>query len=172
VTIQEFANFECSFSRKAEVTLERVLQVYQGKVRIVWRHRMLPFHQRAPLASEVAIEIFQQKGPREFWLFFQKVSEVPPEVGLQLAAMESHATQIGVDMTRFRQALQARKHRIAVQEDTRLAEELGFAGTPTFLISATGRMEGYVLEGAQSFAQFKELIDRALEDARLAPRAP
>ena len=44
VTIVEFADFQCPFCFRVESTVEEVLRAYRGKVRLVWKHQPLAFH--------------------------------------------------------------------------------------------------------------------------------
>ncbi len=47
------------------------------------------------------------------------------------------------------------KYTKVVQDETQLASQLGVQSTPTFLINTTP------VQGAQPFAQFKQIIDAA-----------
>ena len=62
VTIVEFADFQCPYCGRADSTIESLLALYPGKIKLVWRHTPLPFHKFAHLASEAAVEAFRQKG--------------------------------------------------------------------------------------------------------------
>ena len=44
--------------------------------------------------------------------------------------------------------------------DDKVGTDLGISGTPAFLIN------GYYISGAQPYAKFKKLIDRALSEAK------
>src|SRR5262245_66344834 len=41
VTIAEFSDFQCPFCSRVGPTLERVMQVYGDKVKIVWKHNQI-----------------------------------------------------------------------------------------------------------------------------------
>jgi protein-disulfide isomerase len=53
--------------------------------------------------------------------------------------------------------------RAAISEDLREAQRLGISGTPTFIIN------GRLVRGAQSPADFKAIIERELQSARATP---
>jgi predicted DsbA family dithiol-disulfide isomerase len=80
--------------------------------------------------------------------------------GLERPALESYATQIGLNLARFNAALDQRTHQAAVEADAYLAKQADINGTPAFVIN------GYFLSGAQPYAAFKRLVEHALDDHR------
>ncbi len=112
-------------------------------------------HQNAMIAAEASLEGHAQG---KFWqlhdLLFQNAR------ALERPQLEQYAQQAGLDMTRFRRALDQHTHQAAIQADMRAFDASGESGTPTFFIN------GRVLQGAQPFEQFKVAIDRALAEQR------
>ncbi|MCU0682641.1 MAG: thioredoxin domain-containing protein [Polyangiaceae bacterium] len=160
VVIQEFSDFECPFCARVEPTMAEVLETYGDKVKIVWRHKPLPMHQNAPLASEAAVEVYKQKGNEGFWKFHDALfANQQVDGGLERPALEKYAEGLGVDMGKFKQALDDRTHKAQVDAESKLADDAELGGTPAFVVN------GYFLGGAQPFAKFKKVIDRALADA-------
>lgn len=161
VVIQEFSDFQCPFCSRVEPTVKQISDAYGDKVKIVWRHKPLPMHPDAPLASEAAVEAFKQKGSDTFWkmhdVLFQNQST--PE-GLKRPALETYAQQLGLDMGKFKSALDNHSHKAQVDADSKVGDDAGISGTPAFTIN------GYFVSGAQPFPKFKKLIDRALAEAK------
>ena len=159
VTIQEFSDFQCPFCKRAEDTLTEVMKTYGTQVKIVWRHMPLPFHANANLAAQASTEVYRQKGAAGFWrmhdLLFQNQGV---EHGLERAALDGYAKQLGIDMTKWQSSLDTESHKAEVEVDAKAAKDAGISGTPAFVIN------GYYLSGAQPLSQFKKLIDRALAD--------
>ena len=73
------------------------------------------------------------------------------------AQYEMWAKEIGLDVERFKRDLASGAVKDRVAEDLAEAEKLGVTGTPAFFIN------GRFLSGAQPFANFKRMIDTALE---------
>jgi protein-disulfide isomerase len=120
----------------------------------------LPFHADAPLASQAAQEAFAQKGNKEFWKFHDKLFEAQGgEEGLKRPNLEKIAGELGLNMDKFKAALDSGTHKAKVEGDTKIGNDAGINGTPAFVIN------GYYLSGAQPAAAFKKLINRALKDA-------
>jgi len=161
VVIQEFSEYQCPFCKRVEPTVKQILDTYGDKVKVVFRHKPLPFHPEAPLAAEATVEAFKQKGNAGFWKMHELIFEnqTTPD-GLKREALEKYAEQVGLDMTKFKAALDTRAHKAAVDADSNVADAAGISGTPAFVIN------GYFVSGAQPFAKFKKVIDRALAEAK------
>lgn len=161
VTMQVFSDFECPFCKRVEDTLKQVDAAYGDKIKVFWRHKPLAMHKYAPLASEATQEAYAQKGNVGFWkmhgLLFEKQGS-GPEV-LQRPALESYAETLGLDMPKFKKALDANTHKAFVDSESAVADKAGISGTPAFVIN------GYFISGAQPFAKFKKIIDKALAEA-------
>jgi protein-disulfide isomerase len=160
VTIQVFSEFQCPFCKRVKPTMDEIEKEYAGKVKIVWRHMPLPFHADAPLASQAAQEAFAQKGNTAFWKFHDKLFEAQGgEEGLKRPNLEKIAGELGLNMDKFKAALDSGTHKAKVDADMKIGNDAGINGTPAFVIN------GYYLSGAQPAAAFKKLINRALKDA-------
>lgn len=161
VVIQQFSDFECPFCSRVEPTISQIEKEYGNKVKIVWRHLPLPFHKHAQLAAEAAQEAYAQKGDKVFWEFHDKLfaNQKTPD-GLTRPGLEKYASELGLDMDKFKAALDSHKNQKRVEKDKEVGNKAGISGTPAFVIN------GYYVSGAQPFPAFKKLIDRALKEAR------
>ncbi len=157
VEIQAFSDFQCPFCARVGPTLTKVLATYGDKVKIIWRHHPLPFHKEAALAHEAAVEAYVQKGNSGFWKMHDKL--FAGQKALLRPDLERYASQIGLDMKKFRAALNDRRHRARVNADVQVSKVAGIHGTPGFMVN------DYFLSGAQPFAKFKKVIDLALAEA-------
>jgi len=158
VVVQVFSDFQCPFCSRVTPTIDELVAAFPGKVKVVWRNNPLPFHQHAQLAAEAALEAFAQKGAAGFWQMHDLLFK--NQQNLDRAALEQHAASIGLDMTKFRAALDSGAHRAAVEADKKIAEAAGLSGTPAFVIN------GYVVSGAQPLSAFKKVVSRALAEAK------
>ncbi len=161
VVIQEFSDFQCPFCSRVEPTMDEVMKEYGSRVKVVWRDLPLAFHQDAPLASEAAHEAFIQKGNNGFWDYHKKLfaNQQTPD-GLKRPALEKYAEELGLDMGKFKAALDARTHKPKVDRDLEVSKNAGITGTPGFVIN------GYWVSGAQPFSAFKRIIELALKEAK------
>ncbi|MGK3994630.1 DsbA family protein [Sorangium sp. So ce1024] len=167
VVMQVFSDFECPFCKRVEDTISQISKTYGDKLKIVWRHRPLPMHKNAPLASEAAQEAYAQKGNAGFWAYHELLfkNQGQPEA-FSRASLEKYAEEVGLDLTKFKQALDTNTHKAFVDADNAIAEKAGISGTPAFVVN------GYFISGAQPFSKFKKLIDKAMKEAgETAPAA-
>ena len=108
-------------------------------------------------AAEAALEVFAQGGSEKFWAYHDLLFANQRE--LTRENLEQWAQQVGgINMARFRAALDNNTHRAAVQADMTAVTEAGARiGTPSFFIN------GRLIQGAQPFPAFQAAIDAALE---------
>lgn len=158
VTIVEFGDFQCPFCARVEDTLRRLRAHFGDDLRIVWKNNPLPMHDDAQLAAEAAIEAHSQGGNAGFWRFHDLVFEHREH--LARPDLERYAQILGLNMTRFRQALDTHAHRDEVTRDQQLASYLHASGTPTFFINGTK------VTGAQPYERFEQFVDSVLARAR------
>ncbi len=151
VTIVMFSDFQCPFCGRVEPTVARIRETYGDRVRVVWRDNPLPFHENARPAAEAAREAYAQGGDARFWQMHDALMEHQTE--LDRAHLEQYAQTIGLDMTRFRAALDNHTHAAGIDLDMAAAAAVGARGTPAFFIN------GRQLMGAQPFEQFQTVID-------------
>jgi len=136
--------------------MDRVVQEYGDRVRIVWRDYPLPFHQNAGPAAQASREVFRQGGSEKFWRYHDILFQ--NQRALTRPDLERFAEQVGgVNMAQFRQALDNNTHQAAIQADVEAVTRAGASiGTPSAFIN------GRLVQGAQPFEAFKSVIDRAL----------
>jgi protein-disulfide isomerase len=151
ITIVEFSDFECPFCSRAEESVKKVLDVYKGKVRLVYRDFPLPFHGKAQKASEAAL-CAQDQG--KYWEMHERL--FANQQALALPQLKEHAKALGLDAAKFDQCLDSGTKATVVDASKKAGEAVGVTGTPAFFIN------GRPLSGAVPFEQFKELIDHEL----------
>jgi protein-disulfide isomerase len=159
VTIVEFSEFQCPFCARVNPTIKQIQDTYKDKVRIVFKHNPLPFHKDAPLAAEAALAAGAQG---KFWEMHDKLFQ--DTKALQRESIEKYATEIGLDMAKFKADLDGGKFKKDVEADMALAAKVGARGTPNFFVN------GVQVTGARPFDSFKEVIDAQLAAAEQAQK--
>jgi protein-disulfide isomerase len=163
VVIQEFSDFQCPFCGRVEDTVKQVIEQYKDKVKFVWRDLPLPMHPDAPLASQAAREAFKEKGPTAFWAMHDKMYSNQKD--LKRETLDGYAKELGLDMDKWKAALDGGVHKAGVDADAKAGNDAGISGTPAFVISVVGAKDGYFISVAQPYAKFRKLIEKALADA-------
>jgi protein-disulfide isomerase len=156
VTVVEFSDYQCPFCQRVEGTIAQVLERYPDNVRVVFKHRPLPFHKSADEAAMAAVAAGKQG---KYWQMHDALfaERLPAEPEME-EYTEGIAKKLGLKMKKFKRDRAAARDK--VESDDKLAVEVGAKGTPTFFIN------GQRLVGAQPLEKFAELIDAELEFAK------
>ncbi|MEM7137239.1 MAG: thioredoxin domain-containing protein [Myxococcota bacterium] len=156
VIIQEFSDFQCPFCGRVNPTMAQVMDEYGDKVQVIWRNYPLPFHKDAHLAAQASLEVFEQKGNKGFWEYHDIL--FANQKALTRPNLEKYAAQLGgINMKKFKAALDSEKHKASVDADIKAIATAGARiGTPSFFIN------GKLVQGAQPYAAFKAAIDKEL----------
>ncbi len=155
VVIQHFADYQCPFSSRVGPAIARIRQRYGDRVRFVWRDYPLPFHPAAMPAAEAAREAYAQRGNAGFWRFHDYLFEHQQHI--EREDLERYAREQGLDVDRFRAALDRHIHKRGIEEDMAAADATGASiGTPAFFIG------GRFVAGALAFEEYERRIDAAL----------
>lgn len=155
VTLVEFSEFQCPYCSKVVPTMDKIAKEYGDDVAILFKNNPLPFHKEAGPASEAALAANEQG---KFWemhdLLFTKQRE------LQREKLDGYAQQIGLDMAKYKAAMDSGKYKAKIKADQKLAGEVSARGTPNTFVN------GRQVTGARPFADFKKLIDEEIVKAK------
>ncbi len=135
--------------------MEKILKDYKGKVRLVVK--MYPYRYRdfAQMAAEAALAARDQgKFTEMHHLLLQKSPRLERE------NLVKYAQEIGLDVKKFTESVDSKKHAKAIERDKQLAVSLDLYETPAFFIN------GRKLTGDRPYEQFKKIIDEELKGAK------
>lgn len=151
VTLVEFSSYQCPFCNKVRATTDELKTLYGDDLQIVFKQRPLDFQQNSKPAALAAIAA-QNQG--KFWEYHAKLFENQRE--LTPENFDKWATELGLDLAKFKADMASEATAARLKEDTDLADRLVAQGTPHFFIN------GYRLRGAQPIDAFKAIIDREI----------
>jgi len=158
LTIEEFADFECSYCAKGAKVMEQVLKEYAGKVKLVFRNRPLDFHAMALPAAKAMSAVCLQD-PAKAYTFqseiFKNQEKFKNEGESYLFEM---ADKLGINIPKMKDDFNSVKVSELIEQDRKRADELNVKGTPGFKIGSASIM------GAYPFEEFKKVIDKQLEE--------
>jgi len=153
VTVVVFSDFQCPFCSKAEDTVKQIEAAYPGKIRYVFKNNPLSFHEHARLAAKASLAANDQG---KFWEYHDALYAHPHD--LDRASLERYAEDLGLDLRRFRAALDDARLDTVVEADVTEAHRLEIKGTPSFFVN------GRLIQGAQPLAVFRARVDQALAE--------
>jgi predicted DsbA family dithiol-disulfide isomerase len=150
VTIVEFSDFECPFCKQVRSTLKQIVDRYGGDVRLVFKHLPLEGHRNSFAAARAAYCAADQD---RFWQFHDALFSAQD---LSPPALEQIAADLGLASERFKTCLSSEQSRAAVVKDLEAAKLYRIDSTPSFIVN------GKLIKGALSFADFQKIIEQEL----------
>ena len=151
IEIIQFAEFQCPYCGKVGPTIDRLLEEYPGKLKIVYRDFPLGFHDRA-IPAAVAANCAGEQG--KYWEMHGVLMD--NQTKLSDTDLAGFAQGVGVDMDKWTTCLKDPAQEAEVKKDMEDASAVGVTGTPAFFIN------GVLLSGAVPYDQFKSIIDKEL----------
>ncbi len=159
VTLVSFSDYECPFCKRAEATVQRILDEYKGQIRVVFKHLPLPFHQHARPSALLASAVQLKEGDQAFFQLSRALFESSPE--LSRSTLVSLGSQFGLTKEEALSAIEGKNEEAneRVKLDMQLADDVLARGTPHFFIN------GKRLDGARPYEHFSAFIEFELKRA-------
>jgi protein-disulfide isomerase len=160
VTVVMFTDFQCPYCQRAEITLGLLKKKYGDKLRIVFKHMPLPFHDAARPAALLAQAVHEYRGSEAFFSaaseLFRKSSQLSQPV------LQDIGTKHGLTKLQIENALSDKDPVLSnrLTRDKDLADDVLAQGTPHFFIN------GKRLSGARPIEQFEALVEHGLSRAK------
>ena len=154
VTVVSFSDFEDPSSARASSTLQALRQKYGEQVRLVLRQFPLPFHRNAHVVAQGALEAHAQG---KFWQYYDKVLDNQSQLGRE--KLEGYAAEVGLNMAKFKKALNDRTYAAEVDADFKLGQEVAIDKTPALFVNGTR------IANPADLAAVQGVIDQALKSA-------
>jgi protein-disulfide isomerase len=151
VTLIQYTEFECPFSARVQPTIDQILEDYKGKVKLIFRHFPLSFHQNAQKAAE-ASECAADQG--KFWEMHDIMFE--NQTALDIDSLKSYAKGLGLNTLTFNSCLDSGKYEKKVKDDFTEGGKYGVQGTPATFV------DGVLVSGAQPYENFQAAVENAL----------
>ena len=150
VTIVEFSDFECPFCKQVQSVLRQIVESYGREVRLVFKHLPLEGHRNSLPAARAAHCAAEQE---RFWQFHDALFAAG---NLSPPVFEQIASDLGLGLPKFQECVASERSRAAVVKDIEAARLLRIESTPSFVVN------GKVVKGALSFAEFQRIIEQEL----------
>lgn len=159
VTIVEFGDFQCPACKSVEPEIKAILDEYKDNPNFNFVFRNFPLdtiHPNAHVSAEAA-EAAGAQG--KYWEMNHMLYEKQNEWSASLTPIDlfaGYAGELGLDVDKFKQAVQQRLYADIINADYKDGEALGVNSTPTFFIN--GQKQSKVLNRTE----LKEIIEAGL----------
>ncbi len=151
VTIVEFGDFACPYSKESYLAIKQVLADYPDKVRVVWRDYL-----RNEDSIDLAVAARCAGAQGQFWEMHDKLFEDQENLTTadeaRLNRLVALAVSLGMNDTEFATCLTNRDNLAKIQKDYEDGNTLAIIGTPTWFVN------NYPISGALTLDKFKELL--------------
>ena len=149
LTAVMFTAFGCGTCTTFAPAIDQAFQKYGKKLRVVFKHKVIP---PSPFAIEASMAALAAKEQGKFWEYQDKLWAT--NEALTQSTLERIATEVGLDMARFRKDAQADRFRGQILKDSLLANEVGAHSMPNVMVN------GVRMSGEKSW----ESLDATLDD--------
>lgn len=152
LTLVEYSDFECPFCTRGFQTVQDLMKKYDGKIRFVYKHLPLSFHEQAMPAAQY-YEAIRLQDEKKAFAFHDEIFANQGKLKNGAAFLDASTKKVGADLAKVKKDLNsdAVKNRIAA--DMKEAAEFGMQGTPGFLLN------GVPVRGAYPADYFVTLVE-------------
>jgi protein-disulfide isomerase len=154
VTLMQYGDFECPFSRQVHLLVREVRKVFPQQIRFVFRHFPLRHHNHA-LHAAIAAEAAGAQGA--FWPMHERLFS--NQLALSDNELVMTAEGLGLDAREVKAALQEGVFKERVLEQKRAAVQAGMTDTLNLVI------DGALYQGDAAEDALIERVIRPLKDA-------
>lgn len=155
ITIVEWADFNCGHCSTAAETMDKIVEEYKDKVRVVYKH--LPILSKESRTASEYMEAIAMQDKDKAWKFHSEVFAKQRELregGEEF--LKKIAKSVGADVAKIKKDMKSDTVKKRIESDIAEAQKFEFNGTPGFMIN------GASVHGAYPYDFFKKVIDTVL----------
>jgi protein-disulfide isomerase len=136
-------------------TVKKIMETYTGKVRLVIKNYPYKYRDYSHIAAEASLAARDQG---KYWEMHDLLLKRSPK--LDRESLIQYAKELGLDVKKFTESIDSKKHAQEIERDKKLATEMDLYNTPTFFIN------GRKVVGDRPFEYFKKIIDEELKSVK------
>ena len=155
VTVLEYGDYECPYCRGAARDVHRMLDLYPGSIRFVFRN--FPISELHPHAEQAAEAAEAAAAQGKFWEMYERL--LRPSSGLDLDSLLGYARDLGLDADRFGKEVTGGTYAAKIERDLREGAENGVNATPKFYV------DGHRIDGKLPLEGLEDAIRAAVRAA-------
>ncbi|MBY0413605.1 MAG: thioredoxin domain-containing protein, partial [Bdellovibrionales bacterium] len=152
LTLVEYSDFECPFCSRGYQTVMDLMKKYDGKIRFVFKHLPLSFHEQAMISAQY-YEAIRLQDEKKAFAFHDEIFQNQAKLKNGVAFLDAAAKKVGADLGKVKKDINGDKVKDRIAADMKEAGEFGMQGTPGFLLN------GVPVRGAYPADYFVGLVD-------------
>ena len=131
------------------------MDTFRGKIRLIIKNYPYKYRDYSFIAAEAALAARDQG---KYWEMHDLLLKKSPK--LDRDSLISYAKELGLDMKKFTESVDMKKHKDEIDRDVKLALSLDLYNTPTFFIN------GRKIVGDVPYEYLKKTVDEELRNAK------
>lgn len=160
LTLVEYSDFECPFCTRGYETVVNLLKKYDGKIRFIYKHLPLSFHEQAMISAQY-YEAIRLQDPKKAFAFHDEIFKNQRKLKNGVAFLDATAKQVGADLAKVKKELNSPAVKARIDEDMKEAAKFGMQGTPGFLLN------GVPVRGAYPAEFFDGIVDQLVKKGKV-----
>ncbi len=152
LTLVEYSDFECPFCTRGFTTVMDLMKKYPGKIRFVYKHLPLSFHEQAMPAAQY-YEAIRLQDEKKAFAFHDEIFTNQAKLKNGVAFLDAAAKKAGADLAKVKKDLNSAAVKSRIEADQKEAASFGMQGTPGFILN------GVPVRGAYPAEYFVTLVD-------------
>jgi protein-disulfide isomerase len=152
LTLVEYSDFECPFCSRGYQTVIDLMKKYDGKIRFVFKHLPLSFHEQAMISAQY-YEAIRLQDEKKAFAFHDEIFQNQAKLKNGVAFLDAAAKKVGADLAKVKKDLNSAAVKDRIAADMKEAGEFGMQGTPGFLLN------GVPVRGAYPADYFVSLVE-------------
>lgn len=160
ITLIEYSDFECPFCSRGYETVQALMKKYDGKIRFIYKHLPLSFHEQAMVSSKY-YEAIRLQDEKKAFAFHDEIFKNQTKLKNGVTFLDSLAKKVGADLGKLKKDLNSEAVTKRIDADIAEAGSFGMQGTPGFLLN------GIPVKGAYPTEYFVNLIDELQKKGKL-----
>lgn len=160
ITLVEYSDFECPFCARGFQTVMDLMNKFPGKIRFVYKHLPLSFHEQAMISSQY-YEAIRLQNEKKAFEFHDEIYKNQAKLKNGVSFLDATAKKVGADMARLKKDVNSAEVKARIDADVKEAGSFGMQGTPGFLLN------GVPVRGAYPADYFIGLIDELQKRGKL-----
>lgn len=160
ITIVEYSDFECHFCSQGFKTVKTLMAKFPEKIRFIYKHLPLRFHDNAMIAAQY-FEAIALQSPRKAFTFHDLLFKNQSKLKKGEVFLKNTAKSLKLNMKKLKNDLHSDKVTEKIEKHIAEAKKFGIHGTPGFIIN------GITVKGAYPPEHFERIISKLQKMGKL-----
>ena len=162
LTLVEYSDFECPYCKRGLDTVNALREKYGDKIRFIYKHLPLSFHDNAKISAQYFEGIALQSEVKAY-KFHDLLFAEQNKLKRGEPFLKSIAKKAGANMKKLAKDINSKEVLRRIEEDEQEAAKFGIQGTPGFLLN------GVPVKGALPADYFnKTIVDRLVKEGKVS----